>query len=101
MSHARSLSPAEDARQTGGYWKGKEPGFTHIFLMGSISAGNARHLQALLAAATKLGAYLQPPAAGDAGQPGGVQQAAAQAMTVNDFLFTAGLDHVNMFSLIR
>lgn len=66
-----------------------------------LAPGNARHLQALLAAATKLGAFLQPPTAGDAGQPGEVQQAAAQAMTVNNFLFTAGLDHVNMFSLIR
>lgn len=62
-------------------------------------AGNVRHLQVLLAAATKLGAFLQPhtAATGNGGQSG----CEARAMTVNDFLFAAGLDHINMFSLTR
>lgn len=65
-----------------------------------LCAGNARHLQALLAAATKLGAFLRPQAAAGAGGRSGAASE-ARAMTVNDFLFAAGLDHVNLFSLIR
>ncbi len=62
------------------------------------SAGNARHLQTLMTAAKKLSAFLQPAAAAGGG---GNEMAAARALSVNDFLFAAGLDAVNMFSVIR
>lgn len=62
------------------------------------SAGNARHLQTLMTAAKKLSAFLQPAAAAGSG---GNEMAAARALSVNDFLFAAGLDAINMFSVIR
>ena len=71
----------------------------HLLIV--LYAGNARHLRALLAAATKLSAFLQQPQGTGAGSSIGAAPAAGRAMTVNDFLFAAGLDHVNMFSLVR
>ena len=55
-----------------------------------MPAGNAKHLQNLLAVT----ALLKP-----ACQQGG--SAAAAVRTVNDFLFATGLDSFNLFSLIR
>lgn len=70
-----------------------------------LCTGNARHLRALLAAATKLSAFLQQPQnilpGSNIGTAPAAAAAAGRAMTVNDFLFAAGLDHVNMFSLVR
>lgn len=66
-----------------------------------LCTGNARHLRALLAAATKLSAFLQQPQGSSAGAAPAAATAAGRAMTVNDFQFAAGLDHVNMFSLVR
>lgn len=55
-----------------------------------MPAGNAKHLQNLLAVT----ALLEP-----ALQQGG--SAATAVRTVNDFLFATGLDSFNLFSLIR
>jgi hypothetical protein len=75
------------------------------YLLCVLCTGNARHLRALLAAATKLSVFLQEPQGIRPGSSAGTAPApaaaAGRAMTVNDFLFAAGLDHVNMFSLVR
>lgn len=54
-------------------------------------AGNSRHLQSLVSVATTLQHHLAQP-----------QQTTQQHIhTVNEFLFSTGLDTVNMFKLIR
>jgi chromosome transmission fidelity protein 1 len=67
-----------------------------------LAPGNARNIQSLLrvaealarAAAPPAPAPAAPPAAAAAPPPGG------RALTVNDFLFSTGLDNVNMFRLV-
>ena len=56
-------------------------------------AGNSKHIQSLIALATTLHGCLEQ----------GMEEkaAAAQILTVNDFLFSKGLDNLNLFRLIR
>jgi hypothetical protein len=69
-------------------------------------AGNSKHIQTLTSLATLLLAALRGNG-GASGEPcsraGGVQQQQQPAalQTVNDFLFSAGLDNINLFRLIR
>ena len=70
-----------------------------------VTAGNSRHLQTLLLVCAKLLRYLgerSPPAPAGVGCRG-VKAATAGATVnaVNNFLFAAGLDDINMFRLIR
>lgn len=56
-------------------------------------AGNSKHIQSLIALATTLYDCLE--------QDKGSMPAAAQILTINDFLFSKGLDNLNLFRLIR
>lgn len=56
-------------------------------------AGNSKHIQSLIALVTTLYGCLYRD-----GEDG---KAAAQILTVNDFLFSKGLDNLNLFRLIR
>ena len=56
-------------------------------------AGNSKHIQSLVALAMTLYDCLE--------QDGRDKPAAAQILTVNDFLFSKGLDNLNLFRLIR
>ena len=62
-------------------------------------AGNVQSLQALMSVARKLAAFLQPPAA--SALPAASQVEEGVALSVNDFLFNAGLDNVNLFAIVR
>lgn len=68
-------------------------------------AGNSKHIQTLTSLASLLLAALGggSGAAGEAcGRVGAQQQQQpARLQTVNDFLFSAGLDNINLFRLIR
>ena len=55
--------------------------------------GNSKHIQSLIALASTLHSCLE--------QGRDAKKAAAQILTVNDFLFSKGLDNLNMFRLIR
>ena len=64
------------------------------------AAGNARQLRALMAVAIKLLAFLRLDA--ELGAATAATEAMApRSMSINDFLFAATLDNVNLFSLIR
>ena len=70
-----------------------------------VGAGNSRHLQTLLLVCSKLLRFLgeqspSTPAFTASRKLEGAGRAAS-VLTVNDFLFTAGLDDINMFRLIR
>ena len=56
-------------------------------------AGNSKHIQSLIALATVLHDCLE--------QDKSSTPAAAQILTVNNFLFSKGLDNLNLFRLIR
>jgi hypothetical protein len=55
--------------------------------------GNSKHIQSLVALATTLHGCLELRQEAIA--------ASAQMLTVNDFLFSKGLDNLNFFRLIR
>ena len=60
---------------------------------------NARNVQALMRAADALAKFAS--GGGTGGAASGTSAPAAKAVTVNDFLFSTGLDNVNMFQLVR
>ena len=72
-----------------------------------LSAGNLRHLATLLTAARALqravaAAAVSESAAGKApSRPPATPTDATRVLRLNDFLFEAGIDHVNMFTLGR
>ena len=58
-----------------------------------LSSGNSKHIQSLMALVATLHSCLEPQQGGEPGAP--------QILTVNDFLFSRGLDNLNLFRLIR
>ena len=56
-------------------------------------AGNSKHIQSLIGLATTLHGCLERRQEATA--------ASAHILTVNDFLFSKGLDNLNLFRLIR
>jgi chromosome transmission fidelity protein 1 len=62
---------------------------------------NAKNVQALMRAADALAKSAGGGAARASQAPSSAAAAAAKAVTVNDFLFSTGLDNVNMFQLVR
>jgi chromosome transmission fidelity protein 1 len=69
-----------------------------------LSAGNLRHLGTLLLAARAMQRAVAAAPAGAAGAPAdvaGCSGAAARVLKLNEFLFEAGIDHINLFKLSR
>ena len=64
-------------------------------------AGNSMHIQTLTSLATLLLATLSSAAALAKSSCQGTAQPPARLQTVNGFLFSAGLDNINLFRLIR
>lgn len=63
----------------------------------SFSAGNDQNIQALKGVTEKLLNYFQL----NRGQSVGQTKTAAGALAVNKFLFTVGIDNINLFRLLR
>jgi chromosome transmission fidelity protein 1 len=69
-----------------------------------LSAGNLRHLGTLLLAARAMQravAAAAPPGAAASASGADVAAGAARVLKLNEFLFEAGVDHVNLFKLAR
>ena len=58
-----------------------------------IFSGNSKHIQSLIALVATLHGCLEPQQGGEPRMP--------QILTVNEFLFSKGLDNLNLFRLIR
>lgn len=54
-----------------------------------------------MSVASKLATFLQPPAASAPPPAVASQVEEGVALSVNDFLFNAGLDNVNLFAIVR
>ena len=59
----------------------------------ALLSGNSKHIQSLIALVATLHGCLEPQQGGEPRAP--------QILTVNDFLFSKGLDNLNLFRLIR
>lgn len=72
-------------------WDATAAEYSHVGFLDN--AGNSKHIQSLIALATTLHGCLERRQEATA--------ASAQILTVNDFLFSKGLDNLNLFRLIR
>ena len=70
-----------------GAWAGAAEHLCGLF------SGNSKHIQSLIALVATLHGCLEPQQGGEPRAP--------QIHTVNDFLFSKGLDNLNLFRLIR
>ncbi len=59
----------------------------------ALLSGNSKHIQSLIVLASTLHGCLERQQGGEPRAP--------QILTVNDFLFSKGLDNLNLFRLIR